>query len=48
MNTILLTAGVVALMAAVIGGGLKAFNIELPVLGSGVVRVALGGLGIAF
>lgn len=48
MNTVLLTAGVVALMAAVIGGGLKAFNIELPVLQSRAVRAALGGLGIAF
>lgn len=48
MNTILLTAGVVALMAAVIGGGLKAFNIELPVLQSRAVRIALGGLGIVF
>jgi hypothetical protein len=48
MNTVLLTAGVVALMAAVIGGGLKAFNIEMPVLTSSSVRAALGILGIAF
>jgi hypothetical protein len=48
VNTILLTAGVVALMAAVIGGGLKAFNIEIPVLSSRGVRVTLGALGIAF
>lgn len=48
MNTVLLTAGVVALIAAVIGGGLKAFNIELPVLQSRAVRMALGGLGIVF
>lgn len=48
MNTILLTAGVVAVMAAVIGGGLRAFQIELPVLTSLAVRVALGVLGIAF
>jgi len=48
MNTVLLTAGVVALMAAVIGGGLKAFNIELPVLQSRGVRIALGALGVLF
>jgi hypothetical protein len=48
MNTILLTAGVVALMAAVIGGGLRAFQIEVPVLQSRGVRVALGALGVAF
>lgn len=48
MNTVLLTAGVVALMAAVVGGGLKAFNIELPVLQSRALRMALGGLGFVF
>jgi hypothetical protein len=48
MNTILLTAGVVALMAAVIGGGLKAFQIDMPVLPTLRVRAALGALGIAF
>jgi hypothetical protein len=48
MNTILLTAGVVALMAAVIGGGLKAFQIDMPVLPTVGVRAALGALGIAF
>jgi hypothetical protein len=48
MNTILLTAGVVALMAAVIGGGLKAFQIDMPVLPTVQVRAALGALGIAF
>ncbi len=48
MNTVLLTAGVVALMAAVIGGGLKAFNIEIRVLSSRAVRFALGLLGVAF
>lgn len=48
MNTILLTAGVVALMAAVIGGGLKAFNIEMPVLQGGGVRAALAALGVVF
>jgi len=48
MNAILLTAGVVAVMAAVIGGGLRAFQIEVPVLTSVAVRAALGVLGIAF
>lgn len=48
MNTVLLTAGVVALLAAVIGGGLKAFDVEMPVLKSSGVRVSLGVLGIAF
>lgn len=48
MNTVLLTAGVVALMAAVIGGGLKAFNVEVPVLQSRRVRISLGGLGVIF
>ena len=48
MNSVLLTAGVVALIAAVIGGGLSAFNIEIPVLGSRAVRLGLGGLGVVF
>lgn len=48
MNTVLLTAGVVALMAAVIGGGLKAFNVEVPVLQSRGVRISLGALGVIF
>jgi hypothetical protein len=48
MNTVLLTAGVVALMAAVIGGDLRAFHIEVPVLKDAGVRASLGVLGIAF
>jgi len=48
MNTVLLTAGVVALLAAVVGGGLTAFNVELPVLKSLGIRVVLGVLGVAF
>jgi hypothetical protein len=48
MNTILLTAGVVALMAAVIGGNLEALNIRIPALEGRGVRVALGALGVAF
>jgi hypothetical protein len=48
MNPVLVTAGVVCLMAAVIGGGLKAFNVEFPVLTSRGVRLTLGLLGIVF
>lgn len=48
MNTVLLTAGVVALMAAVIGGDLRAFHIDVPLLKGARVRAALGALGIAF
>jgi hypothetical protein len=48
MNTVLVTAGVVCLIAAVIGGRLKAFNIDIPPLESRGVRVTLGLLGIAF
>jgi hypothetical protein len=48
MNTILLTAGVVALMAAVIGGDIDALNIRIPLLRGRVVRTALGMLGLAF
>jgi hypothetical protein len=48
MNSVLLTAGVVCLIAAVIGGGLKAFNIEIGPLNSRGVRLTLGLLGLAF
>jgi hypothetical protein len=48
MNNVLLTAGVVCLMASVIGGGLKAFNIEIGPLSSRSVRLTLGLLGVAF
>jgi hypothetical protein len=48
MNTVLVTAGVVCLIAAVIGGRLKAFNIDIPPLESRGVRLTLGLLGIAF
>jgi hypothetical protein len=48
MNTILVTAGVAALLTAVIGGGLNAFNIEIPKVTSRGIRVALGFLGIGF
>ena len=46
-QTILLTAGIVCLIAAIIGGGLKAFNIEMPLLQSLKRQIALGILGAA-
>jgi hypothetical protein len=45
METPLVTAGIACLIAAIIGGGLKAFGIEIPVLESGRRQVALGALG---
>ncbi len=47
MQQTLLVAGLACLIAAVVGGGLKAFGIEIPVLKSGVRQAALGVLGIA-
>jgi hypothetical protein len=48
MSTVLLTAGVVSVLAAVVGGGLKAFDVEMPVLKSSGTRAALGVVGIVF
>lgn len=45
METPFITAGIACLVAAIIGGGLKAFGIEIPVLESGRRQVALGALG---
>jgi hypothetical protein len=45
METPLITAGIVCLIAAIIGGGLTAFGIEIPVLESGRRQAALGALG---
>jgi len=47
MNNPLLYAGLACLIAAVIGGGLKLFGIEIPVLQSLKRQVLLGALGIA-
>lgn len=47
MTTILATAGVVALMAAVVGGGLQALGYVVPKL-SPRRALALGALGVAF
>lgn len=45
MEATVLTAAIVLVAAAIIGGGLKAFNIEVPLLDSGVRQVALLGFG---
>ena len=45
METPFITAGIACLVAAIVGGGLKAFGIEIPVLESGRRQAALGALG---
>jgi hypothetical protein len=45
---ILLTAGVAALIFAVVGGGARAFGMEVPVLNSRSREVALALVGVAF
>jgi len=45
MEATVLTAAIVLVAAAIIGGGLKAFNIEVPLLESPVRQVALLGFG---
>lgn len=45
MATTLLTTGLACLIAAIIGGGLKAFGIEIPALASRPRQVTLGALG---
>lgn len=46
MQETLLAAGVACLIAAVVGGGLKAFGIEIPALKSGIRQFVLGMLDI--
>jgi hypothetical protein len=46
MQNTLLTAGIACVMAALIGGGLKAFTIEIPVLSSITRQVVLGVFGL--
>jgi hypothetical protein len=48
MNEVLVTAGVVALLAAVVGGGLKAFNVEVPIVDSLARQLMLAALGAVF
>ena len=45
MQNTLLTTGIACLIAAIVGGGLKAFSIEIPLLSSLFRQLALGALG---
>ena len=45
MSNTLLTTGLVCIIAAIIGGGLKAFGIEIPILQSGKRQVLLAIFG---
>ncbi len=47
MDNIFLVSGLACLIAAVVGGGLKAFGIEVPVLASLGRQIALGILGLS-
>ena len=46
MSATLLTAGIACLIAAIVGGGLKAFGIEIPPLQSRIRQAALAGVGM--
>ncbi len=46
MEATLLTVGLACVVAAIVGGGLKAFNIELPGVASLGRQVLLGGFGL--
>jgi hypothetical protein len=48
MNAVLLSAGVACVIAAVVGGGLKAFNIEVPVISSLGRQMLLFVIGLGF
>jgi hypothetical protein len=48
MNPVLLSAGVACVIAAVVGGGLKAFDIEVPVVSSLRRQVLLFVIGLGF
>jgi hypothetical protein len=48
MNNVLLGAGAACVIAAIVGGGAKAFGVEIPVLSSVRRQVALGIVGIGF
>jgi hypothetical protein len=45
--TTLLTAGIACIVAAIVGGGLKAFGLEIPVLASSRRQAGLGAFGLA-
>jgi hypothetical protein len=48
MQTTFLTVGIACIIAAIVGGGFKAFGIEIPILNSLRRQLALGVLGAAF
>ena len=48
MNNVLLSAGAACIIAAIVGGGAKAFGVEIPVLSSVRRQLALGIVGIGF
>jgi hypothetical protein len=48
MNNVLVSAGAASIILAVVGGGAKAFGVEVPVLNSIYRQVALALVGVAF
>lgn len=46
MDNAFITAGIVAILAAVVGGGLKGLGFEIPVLASWWRQIALGCIGL--
>ena len=48
MNNVLVSAGAASIILAVVGGGAKAFGVEVPVLNSISRQVALALVGVAF
>jgi hypothetical protein len=48
VNEVLLTAGVASIILAVVGGGARAFGVEVPVIDSLARQVALGLVGVVF
>lgn len=46
MDNVILVAGLACVIAAIVGGGLKAFGIEVPILASRTRQVILGLLGV--
>ena len=48
MNEVLLSAGVAAIVIAIVGGGAKALGFEIPKLESGRRQLALGLVGVVF
>lgn len=48
MNNVLLTAGVASIILAVVGGGAKAFGVEVPVLDKRGRQISLALVGVLF